>query len=59
MGKDELGRISKLELLDEIEEWQLLAAHYCITWGWKTADDGERSHGSAFNEWGNIRNTLA
>lgn len=59
MGKDELGRISRLELLDEMEEWQLLAAHYCIAWGWKTANVGDRSHGNAFDEWDNIRNTLA
>ena len=59
MGKNELVRISRLELLDEMEEWQLLAGHYCIAWGWKTADDGKGSHGSAFREWGSIRNTLA
>jgi [phosphatase 2A protein]-leucine-carboxy methyltransferase len=59
MGKDELGRIAKLELLDEMEEWQLLAAHYCITWGWKIARGRDTSHGSAFDEWANIRNTLA
>jgi [phosphatase 2A protein]-leucine-carboxy methyltransferase len=59
MGKDELGRIAKLELLDEIEEWQLLAAHYCITWGWRIRGDRDTSHGSVFDEWGNITNTLA
>ena len=59
MGKEELGRISMLELLDELEEWRLLAAHYCIAWGWKIASDGERSHGSAFREWESVRKTLA
>jgi len=59
MSKEELGRISKLELLDEMEEWQLLAAHYCITWGWKLVEDRDTSHGSVFDEWGKITNTLA
>jgi hypothetical protein len=28
-------RISQLQLLDELEEWRLLAAHYCVAWAWK------------------------
>ncbi|KAJ3184067.1 Leucine carboxyl methyltransferase 1 [Gaertneriomyces sp. JEL0708] len=28
-------RISKLEIFDELEEWKLLSAHYCISWGTK------------------------
>ena len=28
-----LGRISKLEFLDEIEELDLVLAHYAISWG--------------------------
>lgn len=27
------GRISQLEMLDEIEELDLVLAHYAITWG--------------------------
>ncbi|KAF3279778.1 carboxy methyl transferase for protein phosphatase 2A [Orbilia oligospora] len=30
----EKERIDGLELLDEREEWVLLAKHYCIAWGW-------------------------
>jgi len=30
---DELARIAKLELLDEVEEFQLLAKHYCLVCG--------------------------
>ncbi|KAF3906682.1 hypothetical protein ABW20_dc0110190 [Dactylellina cionopaga] len=30
----EKERMDKLELLDEREEWVLLAKHYCIAWGW-------------------------
>jgi len=42
----ERQRIEKLEWLDEVEEWKLLAAHYCISWGWK----GE----SFTNAWGHV-----
>ena len=28
-------RTEKLEWLDEIEEWKLLASHYCIAWAWR------------------------
>jgi [phosphatase 2A protein]-leucine-carboxy methyltransferase len=31
----EKDRIVTLELMDELEEWQLLAEHYLITWGWR------------------------
>lgn len=35
VSKDERERIEKLEWLDEVEEWTLLARHYCVAWGWK------------------------
>ena len=59
MGKEELSRIAKLELLDEMEEWRLLASHYCITWGWKTAESTNNSNSMYFEEWKNIKNTTA
>lgn len=31
---DERRRVEGLEWLDEVEEWQLLASHYCVAWGW-------------------------
>jgi [phosphatase 2A protein]-leucine-carboxy methyltransferase len=31
----ERERIERLEWLDEVEEWKLLASHYCVAWGWK------------------------
>lgn len=34
---DELQRISQLEMLDEIEELELVLAHYAITWGVRTS----------------------
>lgn len=30
--------MSKLEILDELEEWRLLAAHYCVVWAVKSTD---------------------
>ncbi|TPX62163.1 hypothetical protein PhCBS80983_g00721 [Powellomyces hirtus] len=33
----EKDRIAKLEIFDEIEEWRLLSAHYCVSWGIKSA----------------------
>jgi len=35
VAADERERIERLEWLDEVEEWKLLARHYCITWGWR------------------------
>lgn len=31
----ERERIEKIEWLDEVEEWKLLARHYTIAWGWR------------------------
>ncbi|KAI9683370.1 MAG: carboxy methyl transferase for protein phosphatase 2A [Trizodia sp. TS-e1964] len=36
--QEEKERVGRLEWLDEIEEWRLMARHYCVTWGWR---DGE------------------
>ncbi|KDQ28245.1 hypothetical protein PLEOSDRAFT_1089644 [Pleurotus ostreatus PC15] len=33
LGTTELERISKLEMLDEVEELELVLEHYAITWG--------------------------
>lgn len=32
---DERERVDDLEGLDEVEEWQMLARHYSVVWGWK------------------------
>lgn len=37
----EKERVAALEMMDEIEEWRLLAQHYCVAWGWRDGgDDG-------------------
>jgi [phosphatase 2A protein]-leucine-carboxy methyltransferase len=58
MGRDELRRISRLEMLDEMEEWRLLARHYCLTWGW-TKGEGSELSSDVFETWKDIRNTPA
>ena len=35
IGQNEKSRIDKLEWLDEVEEFELLAKHYCVAWGWR------------------------
>jgi hypothetical protein len=40
----ERDRVATLELMDELEEWELLAKHYLITWGWR----GSSAH---FKRW--------
>jgi [phosphatase 2A protein]-leucine-carboxy methyltransferase len=37
----EKTRIAALEMIDEIEEWRLLAKHYCVAWGWRTERQGD------------------
>ncbi|KAI1812758.1 leucine carboxyl methyltransferase [Poronia punctata] len=39
----EKERVDGLEGLDEVEEWNLLASHYCVSWGWR---------GSSLEGWG-------
>lgn len=46
VNEEEKERVASLEMLDEMEEWRLLARHYCISWGWR---NGENS--AAFNGW--------
>lgn len=41
----ERERVEKLEWLDEIEEWKLLAGHYCVAWGWRGEVFGQAWHG--------------
>ena len=50
ISETERERISKVEMLDEVEELNLLMQHYCIAWGWY---DGNSSP-TMWNEWQNI-----
>ena len=35
VGEEEKERVAGLEMVDEVEEWKLLAGHYCVCWSWK------------------------
>jgi [phosphatase 2A protein]-leucine-carboxy methyltransferase len=45
----ERQRVDGLEGLDEIEEWQMLARHYTVAWGWKGSQ--------GWNGWIGLRDT--
>ncbi|GAB1201767.1 hypothetical protein APSETT445_000359 [Aspergillus pseudonomiae] len=53
VSEEEKERVSGLEMLDEMEEWRLLAQHYCIAWGWREGSVG------AFDRWRGIQGQLA
>ncbi|KAI3332205.1 leucine carboxyl methyltransferase [Xylariaceae sp. AK1471] len=38
IAPEEKERVDSLEGLDEVEEWNLLAGHYSISWGWRGID---------------------
>lgn len=46
----EKERVAALEMLDEIEEWRLLAQHYCVAWGWRDGGDNKN-----FGMWRGLR----
>ncbi|KAK4545159.1 hypothetical protein LTR36_003710 [Oleoguttula mirabilis] len=45
VSRAERVRVERLEWLDEVEEWQLLASHYCVAWGWRGQGFGEAWQG--------------
>ena len=40
IGEAEKERVEGLEWMDEVEEFVLLARHYCIAWGWRGFEEG-------------------
>jgi O-methyltransferase involved in polyketide biosynthesis len=44
IDKTEKERVDSLEWMDEVEEFVLLAKHYCISWGWKGFEDETQWH---------------
>ena len=44
----ERERVERLEWMDEVEEWKLLARHYAVAWGWR--DCGS----NVFRTWRNL-----
>jgi [phosphatase 2A protein]-leucine-carboxy methyltransferase len=47
----EKERVDSLEGLDEVEEWQMLARHYAVVWGWRG--------NSGWEGWRDLRTTPA
>ena len=41
VNETEKERIGGLEMMDEVEEWNLLASHYCVVWSWRGGEDKE------------------
>lgn len=50
VDEKEKERVAGLEMVDEVEEWELLAGHYCVCFGWR----GDR----AWNGWTEIAERL-
>lgn len=48
----EKRRVATLEMLDEIEEWRLLAQHYCMVWAWREAETADIE---VFRRWKHVR----
>ena len=48
-GEDEKQRVAALEMVDEVEEWQLLAQHYCVVWGRRS------EHDETWTGWRNLK----
>jgi len=42
---EEKKRVAGLEMLDEVEELNLLAKHYCVAWGWRDGKKEEEGNG--------------
>jgi len=38
-------RAERLEMLDEVEEWRLIQAHYCLAWGVNQGPEPGQEHG--------------
>ncbi|KAI0061215.1 leucine carboxyl methyltransferase [Artomyces pyxidatus] len=57
IGNEELERISRIEMLDEVEELELVLNHYAISWGVKIPVSGTES--ADWSSWGLRRHIQA
>lgn len=53
---EESQRISSLEMLDEVEELDLVLAHYAVTWGLRLPDG--QKYSSRWTEWGDRKSVV-
>lgn len=51
ISDEEKGRVAALEMLDEVEEWRMLAKHYCVSWGSREGNSADISGGSIWEQW--------
>lgn len=51
VSQTEKERIASLEMVDEVEEWELLASHYCVVWGWRAGEASLDRPPNAWNSW--------
>lgn len=53
VNEEEKARVASLEMVDEVEEWRLLAGHYCVVWGWRNGVSGAEIEGleTLWEEW--------
>ncbi|EER26662.1 leucine carboxyl methyltransferase, putative [Coccidioides posadasii C735 delta SOWgp] len=56
VSREEKERVARLEMLDEIEEWRLLARHYCVAWGWRDGEDRGENVEHVFEAWRGVEN---
>jgi [phosphatase 2A protein]-leucine-carboxy methyltransferase len=41
LDQKEKDRVARCEMLDEVEEWIMLAQHYCIVWGYREGTESK------------------
>ncbi|KAL9608649.1 MAG: hypothetical protein Q9167_006533 [Letrouitia subvulpina] len=56
VGEVEKERVAVLEMMDEVEEWRLLAGHYCVAWGWRSGN-GDGDGKGVWDGWKSGRDT--
>lgn len=54
ISEQDKERVAGLEMLDEVEEWQLLARHYCVAWGWRDGDARGGEDDGVFDAWRDV-----
>ena len=55
VSEREKERVGGLEMLDEVEEWRMLARHYCVCWGWRGGQNEETGNGGVWERWNDLR----
>ncbi|KAI9870501.1 MAG: hypothetical protein M1830_004150 [Pleopsidium flavum] len=55
VSEEEKERVAGLEMLDEVEEWRMLARHYCVAWGSREGNSEEAQGGGVWEQWKGLR----